>query len=185
MLLPILIPACYSSSPSVPMMCSAYRLNKQGDSRQPCHTPFSILNPSVVPCRVLTVASWPTYRFLRRQVRWSGIPIFVKAFHSLLWSTQWKASSSEVDVFLEFSCFFCDPVDGGNLISGSSTFSKSSLYIWKFLVHILLKLSLKDFEHYFPSMWNEHSSNVSGLNTPTKRHRLAKWIKKQNPYRVL
>ena len=54
---------------------------------------------------------------------------------------------AEVDVFLEFSCFFYDPVGVGNLISGSSAFSKSSLYIWKFSVHVLLKLSLKDFEH--------------------------------------
>ena len=56
-------------------------------------------------------------------------------------------NEAEVDAFLEFSCFFYDPVDVGNLISGSSAFSKSSLYIWKLLVHILLKPSLKDFEH--------------------------------------
>ena len=54
----------------------------------------------------------------------------------------------EVEVFLELSCFFYDSMDVGNLISGSSAFSKSSLYIWKFSVHILLKPSLKDFEHY-------------------------------------
>ena len=64
---------------------------------------------------------------------------------------------AEVDVSLEFSCFFYDPTDVGNLISGSSAFSKSSLYIWKFSVHILLKSSLKDFEHYFASMWHEHN----------------------------
>ena len=61
-----------------------------------------------------------------------------------------------VDIFLEFSCFFCDLTDG-NLISGSSFFSKSSLCIWKFSFHILLKHGLKDFEHYIVSMWNEHS----------------------------
>ena len=65
-------------------------------------------------------------------------------------------NEAEVDVFLKFSSFFCDPIDVGNLISGSSAFSKSSLYIWKFLVHVLLKPNLKDFEHYFASMWNEH-----------------------------
>ena len=54
----------------------------------------------------------------------------------------------EVDVFLELLCFFNDPVDVGNLISGSSAFSKTSLYIWNFSVHILLKPSLKDFEYY-------------------------------------
>jgi len=72
---PILIPACNSPSPAFLMMWSEYRLNKQGDSRLPCGIPFLILNQSVVPYRVLMVASWPTYRFLRKQVRWSGIPI--------------------------------------------------------------------------------------------------------------
>ena len=56
-------------------------------------------------------------------------------------------SEAEVDVFLEFSCFFYDPTDAGNLISGSSAFSKSSLNIWKFSVHILLKPALENFEH--------------------------------------
>ena len=68
--------------------------------------------------------------------------------------------SEAVDIFLEFSCFFYDPMDAGSLISGSSAFSKSNLYIWKFLVHILLKPSLKDFEHYLASMWNECSCAV-------------------------
>ena len=54
----------------------------------------------------------------------------------------------EVDIFLELSCFFCDPTDVGNLISGSSAFSKTSLNIWKFMVHILLKSGLENFEHY-------------------------------------
>ena len=57
-----------------------------------------------------------------------------------------------LDVFLEFSCFFCDPMDVGNLISGSSTFSKTSWNIWKFTVHILLKPGLENFEHYFTSV---------------------------------
>ena len=61
-------------------------------------------------------------------------------------------NEAEVDVFLEFPCFFYDPVDVGNLISGSSAFSKSSLYMWKFSVHVLLKTSLKDFEHSLASM---------------------------------
>ena len=61
-------------------------------------------------------------------------------------------NEAEVDVFLDFSCFFYDPMDVGNLISGSSTFSKSSLYIWKFSVHVLLKHSLKNFEHYLAGM---------------------------------
>ena len=58
-------------------------------------------------------------------------------------------NEAEVDVFLELSCFFDDPTDAGNLISGSSAFSKSSLNILKFLVHVLLKPSLENFEHYF------------------------------------
>ena len=82
LLQPTLIPACNSSNLAFLMVCSAYRLNKQGDSRQPCCTPFLILNQSVVPYRVLPVTSWPAYRFLRRQVRWPGIPISLRAFHS-------------------------------------------------------------------------------------------------------
>ena len=62
---------------------------------------------------------------------------------------------NEADVFLELSCFFNDLTDVGNLISGSSGFSKSSLNIWKFLVHVLLKLGLENFEHYFASMWDK------------------------------
>ena len=58
-------------------------------------------------------------------------------------------NKTEVDVFLELSCFFNDPADGGNLISGSSAFSKSSLNIWNFTVHVLLKPGLENFEHYF------------------------------------
>ena len=64
-------------------------------------------------------------------------------------------NKAEVDVFRAFSCFFDDPVDVGNLISGSSAFSKSSLNIWKFIVHILLKPGLENFEHYFASVWDE------------------------------
>ena len=64
-------------------------------------------------------------------------------------------NEAEVDVLLEFPCFFYDPMDVVNLISGSSAFSKSRLNIWKFSVHILLKTSLKDFKHYLASMWNE------------------------------
>ena len=103
---------------------------------------------------VLTAASWPTYRFLQRQVRWSGIPISFKIFHSLLWSTQSKALA-KIDVFLELSCFFHDPADVGNLISGSSAFSKTSLKIWRFTVHVLLKPSLDNLQHYFTSVWDE------------------------------
>ena len=67
---------------------------------------------------------------------------------------------AEVDVFLELSCFFHDPVDVGNLISGSFAFSKSSLNIWKFTVHVLLKPGLENFEYYFASVWDECSCVV-------------------------
>ena len=61
-------------------------------------------------------------------------------------------NKAEVDVFLELSCFFDDPTDIGNVISGSSAFSKTSLNIWKFMVYVLLKPGLENFEHYFTSM---------------------------------
>ena len=73
-LLAILIPVCASSSLAFLMMYSAYKLNEQGDSIQPWHNPFPILNQSVVPCPVLTVTSWPSYKFLKRQIRCFGIP---------------------------------------------------------------------------------------------------------------
>ena len=63
-------------------------------------------------------------------------------------------TKAKIDVFLELSCFFDDTTGVGNLISGSSAFSKSSLNIWKFMVHILLKPGLENFEHYFASMWD-------------------------------
>ena len=102
-------------------------------------------------CTVLTVASWPVHRFLRRQIRWSGIPISFKNFLQFVVIHTVKGfgvlSKAEVDVFLELSCFLDDPADVGNLISVSSAFSKSSLNIWKFSVDILLKPSLENFEH--------------------------------------
>ena len=161
----ILIPACASSSPAFHMMDSAYKLNKQGDNiqdyvkvvyRHPAYcTPFPIGNQSVFPCKVLTCiltciqisleadkTVWYSHLF-------QNFPQFivihtVKAFGIV--------NKAEVDVFLELSCFFDDPTDVGNLISGSSGFSKSSLNIWKFTVHILLKPGLNNFEHYFASV---------------------------------
>ena len=82
-LLATLIPACASSSPALFMMYSAYKLTKQGDNIQPWCTPFPIWNQSVVSYPVPTVHSWPAYRFLRRQVRWAGIPISFRIFYSL------------------------------------------------------------------------------------------------------
>ena len=69
-------------------------------------------------------------------------------------------SKAKVDVFLELSCFFDDPADVGNLISGPSALSKSSLNTWKFTVHVLLKPGLESFEHYFASVWDECNCEV-------------------------
>ena len=112
---------------------------------QPWRTPSPIWNQSVVPCPVWTVASWPAYSFLKRQVRWSGIPISWRIFQFVVICS----------VFLKFFCFSYDPKDVKNLISGSSAFSKSSLNIWKFLVHVLLKPSLENFDHDVTNLWNE------------------------------
>ena len=136
---------------------------------------LSRLEQSVVPRPVLTVASWPAYRFLGRQVRWSGIPISFKNF-SLFVTTNleqiWNLeqiytvkgfgtiNKAEIDVFLVLSFFFDDRVDVGSLKSGSSALYKTSLNIWKFSVHVLLKPSLKDFKHNLAGMWNECSCMV-------------------------
>ena len=152
----ILIPACASSSLEFLMMHSAYKLNKQGDSIHPWCTPFPIWNWSVVPCPVLTVTSWPAYIFLRRQVRWSGIPTSWRIFQFAVIHTVkgfGAVNKAEGDAFLEPSCFYDDPADVGNLTAGSSAFFKSSLNIWKFTVHVLLNPGLENFEHYFASMW--------------------------------
>ena len=105
--LALLIPACVSYNLTFCVMYFAYKLNKQGDNIQPWRTPFPIWNQSIVLCLVLTVASWPTYRFLRKQEKWSGITISWKIFHSFFWSTQSKAlfsivNEAEADVFLVF-----------------------------------------------------------------------------------
>ena len=138
----VLIPACASSSPAFCVMDSAYKLNKQVDSIQPWCTPFPIWNHSIVPCPILTVAFWPVYKFLRRQVRGSGIPISLRIFPQFFVIHKIKGlgvvNKTKLDVFLELSCLFYDPTDVDNLISGSSAFSKYSLNIWKFMVHVLL-----------------------------------------------
>ena len=94
--------------------------------------------------------SRPANRFLKWQVRWSGSPIS-QNFPQFIVTHTVKGfgivNKAEIDVSLELSCFFNDPTDVGNLISGSSAFSKSSLNIWKFMVCILLKPGFKNFEH--------------------------------------
>ena len=84
-------------------------------------------------------------------MKWSGIPISLRIFQFVVIHTvkNFSAVNEEVDVFLEFSRFLYDPMDVGNLISGSSAFSKPTFYIQKFLIQVLLKPTLKDFD------WNE------------------------------
>ena len=146
--LAVLIPACASSSPAFLMMYSAYKLNKQGDNIQAWRTPFPIWNQFVVPCPVLTVASDLHTDFSGGQVVWyshlfQNFPQFI-VIHTV--KSFGIVNKAEIDVFLELSCFFHDPVDAGNLISGSSAFSNSSLNTWKFSVPGLLKPSLESFE---------------------------------------
>ena len=139
----IFILACASSSLAFCMMYSACKLTKQGDNIQPWHTPFPIWNQSVVPCPVLTCfltcmqisqeagqVVWCSYVF-------KNFPQFV-VIHRVKGFV--VVNKAEVDVFLELSCSFDDPTDVGNLISGSSAFSKFSLNIWKpFLFIYFLK----------------------------------------------
>ena len=145
----ILIPACDSSSLAFHMTYSAYKVDKQSDNIQPCCTLFPILHQSIVPCQVLTSGSWHRYRFLRRQVRWSAIPIFLRIFQFvgikiiLLFSIVNKA---EVDVFLKLSCF--SMIQRMLTIwSVSTAFLKSTLNIWKFMVH------LKPVEAWLGEFW--------------------------------
>ena len=116
---------------------------------------FSKLEPV---CCSRSVASWPANWFLRRQVRWSGIPISWRIFQFVVIHTVKGCdviNKADVDVCLELSCLFNDSADVGNLISGSSAFSSSGLNILKFMVHVLLKPCLDNFEHYFASVWDE------------------------------
>ena len=106
------------------MMCSAWKLNKQGDSIEPWHIPFPIWNQSALPCPVLTVASWPTYRYLKRQVRWSGNPISWIIFHSffVIYTVKGFGIVNKAEgVFLEVSCFSNDPTDVGNFINNKES----------------------------------------------------------------
>ena len=119
---------------------------------------FPNLEP-VCPCLDLTVASWPRVQISQEagKVVWyshlfKNFPQFA-LIHTVRGFS--VVNETEVDVFLELSCFFCDLADVGSLISGSSVFSKSSLNIWKFMIHILLKPHLENFEHYFASVWDE------------------------------
>ena len=120
------------------------------------------------PCPVPTVASWPAYQLLKGR---SGVWVFpsLEEFSIFVVINTVKGfgivNKAEIEVFLELSCFFHGPADVGNLISGPSVFSKTSLNIWKFTVHVLLKPGLENFEHYFHSIvrWVQLCSSLSIL----------------------
>ena len=136
-------------------MCSAYKVNKQGDNIQPWCTPFPVWNQSIVPCLVLFLLDLHTdFSGGRKVVCYSHL---LKNFPQCVVIHTVKSFGvvNKVDVFLELSCFFYDPMDVGNLISGSSVFSKSSLNTRKFMDYVLLKPGLENFEHYFACVWDE------------------------------
>ena len=134
----------------------------------PWCTPFSILNQAIVPCPVLTNCCFLTWIEVYQEagkVVWyshlfENFPQFVLV-HTVKGSI--VVNEAEVDVFLEFPCFFYDPMNVGNLISGSFAFSKSSLYIWKFLVHVLQKPNLKILSITLLAQWAQLHSNLSIL----------------------
>ena len=140
------------------MMYFAYKLNEQGDNIRPWHNSFPNLEPvhcsmSSFICLFLTSAQisqdigkvvWYSHLF-------KNFPQFV-VIHTV---RGFNVVSEEVDTLLEFSCFFYDPTDVGNLLSGACAFSETSLNIWKFSIHTLLKPSLKNFQDYFASVWDK------------------------------
>ena len=139
------------------MMYSAYKLNKQGDNRKPWRAPFPVWNQSMscYNCYFLTCI-----HVSLEAGKVVCIPNLFRIFHSLFVVMHTVkglgiVSEAEVDDFPKLSWFFYDPMEVENLISGSSAFSKSSLSIWKFSVHVLFKPNLENFEHYFTCMWDE------------------------------
>ena len=150
----IFIPACASTSLACHMMYSEYKLNKQGDNIQPCSFPnmepvccsMSGSNCCFLTCIQVSQEAGKVvwYSHLFKNFLQFLVIHTVKGFGIV--------NKAEVDIFLKLSCFLYDPTDVGNLISDFSAFSKSMLNIWKFSVHVLLKPSLENFEHYFASV---------------------------------
>ena len=151
-LLSILIPACGSSSLAFHMMHSAYELNERMYSfpdLEPVCCSMSSFNYWFLTCIQISQEADQVVWYSHL---WKNFPQFVVIHTVKGFGIDNKA---ELVIFLELSYFFDDPTNVGNLISGSSAFSKSSLIIWKFTAHVLLKPSLDNFEHYFASMWDE------------------------------
>ena len=151
----ILIPVCASSSPAFHMIYTAYKLNKQDDNIQPSillsqfeTSPHSMSgsNYCFLTCIQISQEAGQVvgYSHLLKNFPQFVVIHTVKGFGIV--------NKTEADVFLELSCFFYDLVDVGNLISGSSAFSKSSLNIWKLTGHILLKPDLENLERCFASV---------------------------------
>ena len=119
-------------------MYSAYKLNKQGDNNTALMYSFLYLEPVCCSISSSNCCFFSCIQVSQEASQMYGILISLRIFHSLFWSTQsmdYVANKAEVDFFfLQFPCFFYDPTYVGNLISGSSAFSKSSLYIRKFLI---------------------------------------------------
>ena len=140
-------------------MYCACKLNKQGDNIQPWCTPFPIWNQSFVPCLVSNCCFLNCIQISQETGKVVWYSHLLKNFSQFIVIYAFKGfgiiNKAEVDVFMEFSWFFDDPTDAGNLISGSSAFSKSGLNIWKSTVHILLKPGLENFENYFASVWDK------------------------------
>ena len=144
-------------------MYSAYKLNKQGDKIQPWCIPSPVWNQS---CSMSSSnCCFLTYTQIFQEAdQVVGYSHLFKNFPQFIVIHTVKGfgivNKTEIDVFLELSCFFDDPADVGNLVSGSSAFSKTSLNIWKFMVHVLLKPGLENFEHSFTSVWDECNCGV-------------------------
>ena len=139
-------------------MYSAYKLNKQDDSLHVLLSQFWTMSSS--NCCFLTCiqVSQEAGKVVRYSHVFKNFPQFVVIHIVKGFSV---VNEAEIAVFLELSCFLHEPANVDNLISGSSAFSKPSLYIWKFLVYVLLKPSLKDFERDLSSTWNEPNCIVT------------------------
>ena len=140
-------------------MYPAYKLNKQGDKYTALTNSFSYLEPVCCSMSSSNCCFLTCIQISREagQVVWYShfFQNFLQFVMIYTVNGFGIVNKAEIDVFLELSCFFHDPVDVGNSISGSSACSKTSLNIRKFTVRVLLKPGLENFEHYFTSVWDE------------------------------
>jgi len=167
----IFIPACPLFSPAFCLMYSAYKLYSTYIAKwqytalmysvpnlEPVHCSMSGSNCCFLTCMQVSQEAGKVVWYLFKnfpQVRWSGISLRIWLCVFVIHTVKGFSVINEADVFREFSCFFRYPMDISSLISGSCAFSKYSLYFWNFSVHVLLKPSYNDFEHYLANVWNE------------------------------